>query len=173
MILKEDVFPIGEIVKPHGVSGEMTFSFTTDIFDTEDIDFMIIEIQGIFVPFYIDEYRFKSGSTGMIKFEGVQSDEQARAFSGLTLYVQKKYLDKVEAEEIELDYFVGFSLIDEVSGEIGLISEVDQTTENTLLVIDRKDEDELLIPFGLDYILAVDHKKKIISVKLPEGLLDL
>jgi ribosomal 30S subunit maturation factor RimM len=54
-----------------------------------------------------------------------------------------------------------------------LISEVDQTTENTLLVIDRKDEDELLIPFGLDYIQAVDHKKKTISVKLPEGLLDL
>ena len=102
-----------------------------------------------------------------------KSDEQARAFSGLTLYVQKKYLDKVETEEIELDYFVGFLLIDETNGEIGLITEVDQTTENTLLVIDREDEDELLIPFGIDYIQAVDHKKKTISVKLPEGLLDL
>ena len=49
--------------------------------------------------------------------------------------MQKKYLDKVETEEIELDYFVGFLLIDEINGEIGLITEVDQTTENTLLVI--------------------------------------
>lgn len=173
MILKENVFPIGEIVKPHGVNGEMTFNFSTDVFDTEDIDFMIIDIQGILVPFYIDEYRFKSDTTGLIKFDGIQSDEQARAFSGLTLYVQKKYLDKVETEEIELDYFVGFLLTDQISGEIGLIAEVDQTTENTLLVIERDGNDELLVPFGIDYIQSVDHEKKSILVNLPEGLLDL
>lgn len=172
MILKDDVFPIGQIVKPHGVSGEMSFNFTSDVFDTEDIPFIILEMQGILVPFFIDEYRFKSGSTGLIKLDGVTTDEKARTFSGLTIFIQKKYLDKVEDAEIELDYFVGFSLIDVETGLLGVISEVDQTTDNVLFVIPIKN-DELLIPAGEEYIEEIDHDKKTISVRLPEGLLDL
>lgn len=173
MILKDEVFPIGQVIKPHGVNGEMSFNFTSDVFDTENIEFLIIEIQGILVPFFIEEYRFKSESTGLIKFEGVESDEQARVFSGLTLFVQKKYLDKVEDAEIELDYFAGFHLVDEIKGELGLITEVDQTTENALFVIDNGSDDELLIPVGDDYIREIDHENKRILVRLPEGLLEL
>jgi len=172
MILKEDIFPIGQLIKPHGVSGEMTFSFTSDVFDTEEAAFLIIEIQGIFVPFFIEEYRFKSNQTALIKLEGVKSDEKARSFSGSTVYLQKKYLEKVVDTEIELDYFVGFTLVDEVKGDIGLITEVDQTTDNALFVI-GKGRDEMLIPVGEDYIIKIDHKKKRIVVRLPEGLLDL
>lgn len=172
MIFKDDVFPIGQIIKPHGVSGEMSFNFTSDVFDTEDIPFIILEMQGILVPFFIEEYRFKSGSTGLIKLDGIKNENQARALSGLTIFVQKKYLDKVEDAEIELDYFVGFDLIDAERGLLGNISEVDQTTDNVLFVIPNGD-DELLIPAGEEYIEEIDHQKKTIRVRLPEGLLDL
>jgi len=155
------------------VNGELSFNFTSDVFDTENIEFLIIEIQGILVPFFIEEYRFKSESTGLIKFEGVDSDEQAKVFSGLTLFVQKKYLDKVEDAEIELNYFVGFHLVDEIKGELGLITEVDQTTENALFVINNGSDDELLIPIGDDYIREINHDNKRILVRLPEGLLEL
>lgn len=172
MITKDEIFPIGQINKPHGVNGEMSFSFTTDVFDTEEAPFVIFEIQGIFVPFFIAEYRFKSNETALIKLEGIDSDEKARAFAGLTVYLPKKYLGMVEDTEIELDYFVGFLLIDQQVGELGIISEVDQTTENALFVIQKQD-DELLIPVGDDYIVEIDHDNKKIVVSLPEGLLDL
>jgi len=90
----------------------------------------------------------------------------------LTIYLPKSFLEKVEDEEIELDYFAGFSLIDVEAGLIGIISEVDKTTDNILFVIPKKN-DELLIPAGEEYIQEIDHDKKIIYVKLPEGLLDL
>jgi len=172
MIKKEELFPIGQITKPHGVNGEMAFSFTTDVFDTENVPFFVIEMQGIMVPFFIDEYRFKSNETALLKLEGINSDEQARAFSGLTLYLPKQYLEQVEDTEIELDYFVGFTLIDSNSGEIGIIAEVDQTTENALFVIPTAN-DELLIPVGEDYIVEIDHENKRIIVDLPLGLLEL
>jgi len=172
MILKTDVFPIGQINKPHGVNGEMSFSFTSDIFDREDIPYFVFEMQGILVPFFLEEYRFKGSSTGLLKLDGVTTDEQARAFYGLTIYLPKKFLEKVEDAEIELDYFAGFSLVDAERGVLGVISEVDQTTENVLFVIPTED-DELLIPAGEEYIDEIDHEKKIIYVRLPEGLLDL
>jgi len=172
MISKNDVFPIGQITKPHGVNGEMSFSFTTDIFDREDIPYFIFDMQGILVPFFLDEYRFKGSTTGLLKLGGVTSDEQARGFAGLTIFLPKSYLEKVEDAEIELDYFAGFSLVDSEKGLLGVISEVDQTTDNVLFVIPTKN-DELLIPAGEEYIEEIDHEKKIIYVKLPEGLLDL
>ena len=172
MILQKDIFPVGQINKPHGVSGEMSFSFTSDVFDTEQAPYMIMEIQGILVPFFIEEYRFRSNETALIKFEGIDSEEKARLFSGLTLYLPKQYLEKTEDAGIELSYFAGFTLIDKQHGIIGLISEVDQTTENALFIIPTED-DELLIPVGNDYILEIDHENKQITVDLPEGLLEL
>ena len=156
MILKEEVFPIGQIIKPHGVNGEMSFNFTTDVFDSEDVDFFIMELNGILVPFFIDEYRFKSHTTGLVKLNGINSDEQAREFSGLTLFVSKDFLEKVEDTE----------------GSLGIVTEVDQTTENALFVIPT-DDDELLIPVGENYIEKIDHDKKIIYLNLPEGLLEI
>lgn len=172
MILKSEIFPIGQINKPHGVNGEMSFSFTTDVFDREDVPYFVFEIEGILVPFFVDEFRFKGSTTGLLKLEGVKSEEQARSFFGLKIYLPKDFLEKVEDNEIELDYFAGFSLIDSEKGLIGIISEVDKTTENILFVI-PKPNDELLIPAGEEYIKEIDHEKKIIYVELPEGLLDL
>ncbi len=172
MIYKSEIFPIGQITKPHGVNGEMSFSFTSDVFDREDVPYFIFEIEGLLVPFFVEEYRFKGSTTGLLKLEGVKSDAQAREFAGMTIYLPKKFLEKVEDTEIELDYFAGFSLVDAEKGLLGVISEVDQTTENVLFVIPT-DDDELLIPAGEEYIEKIDHDKKIIYVKLPEGLLDL
>ena len=172
MITKEQVFPIGQINKPHGIHGEMSFSFTSDVFDRVELPFFIFEIDGIMVPFSVNTYRFKTASTGILKLEGVGNEQEARTFSGLPIYVQNEYLDVVENTEIELDYFVGFLLIDAVKGDIGIIHEIDQTTENALFVIQQTD-DELLIPVGDEYIQEIDHEHKTITVVLPEGLLDL
>jgi 16S rRNA processing protein RimM len=172
MIKTAQLIPIGQINKPHGIHGEMSFGYTADVFDFEKLPFFIFEMDGIFVPFIVAEYRLKTASTGILRLEGVASDDDARAFSGLQIYIQKEFLEVVDDAEIELDYFVGFQLEDTEKGIVGLISEVDRTTENVLFVIQQED-DELLIPVSEEYIRAIDHDQKIITVELPEGLLDL
>ena len=63
-------------------------------------------------------------------------------------------------------------MTDAQKGLIGVIAEVDQSTENVLFVIPTEN-DELLIPFFEDLIEKIDHKKKMLFVNLPAGLLDL
>lgn len=172
MILKENLFPIGQLVKTHGIHGELVFDFTTDVFHREEIGCFILEINGIFVPFFVNSSRVKSSEAALIKFDDIDTDIQARDLIGATVYLEKKYMDVVDDAEIELDYFVGFRLIDENMGEIGLVDEVDQTTENALFIINKGD-DELLIPVGDDYVTEIDHEAKILYLSLPEGLLDL
>ena len=62
MIKKEEVYKIGLFNKPHGIHGELQFTFTDDIFDRVDCDYLICLLDGIFVPFFIEEHRF--GKTG-------------------------------------------------------------------------------------------------------------
>mgnify|MGYP000861894771 FL=1 len=172
MISKNQLFPIGQINKPHGIQGEMSFGFTTDVFELEELPFFIFELDGIFVPFVVSEFRLKTSSTGILRLDGLNSEEDARTFSGLQIFILKEQLDLLPEVEPGLDYLVGFQLKDIEKGMIGVISEIDHTTENALFVIQQED-DELLIPVGEEYIREIDQDNKIIEVELPEGLLDL
>ena len=55
MIKREDVYKIGLFNKPHGIHGELSFTFTDDIFDRADCDYLICRLDDIFVPFFIEE----------------------------------------------------------------------------------------------------------------------
>ena len=56
MIKKETVYKIGKIGKPHGVNGEVSFHFDDDVFDRTEADYLILEIDGILVPFFISSF---------------------------------------------------------------------------------------------------------------------
>lgn len=171
MITKEEIFRIGKIEKVHGLNGELSFNFTTDVFDTAESSFIILEIDGIFVPFFIENYRFKSDSTGLIKFDGVNSDMKARELVSCDMYLPNSFLAEMEDSEVGLEYFKGFNLM-EGTQLIGGIIDVDESTENALFIVDRDGED-LLIPVVDEYILEIDHENRTLYVELPEGLLDL
>ena len=172
MILKSDVFPIGQLTKTHGLKGEMTFSCTSTILEDAEIPFIILEPEGILVPFYIDEVRLKTDETGLISFERIETEEKAREYLGLTMFLPNEYLEEIKDTQIEADYFVGFEVIDEEKGKIGKITEVDQSTANVLFIVET-DTDDVLIPAVDEFITDIDHDKKIIRLNLPDGLLEL
>ena len=51
MIKKEEVYKIGLFNKPHGIHGEFAVTFTDDIFDRVDCDYLICLLDGIFDRF--------------------------------------------------------------------------------------------------------------------------
>ena len=92
MIKKDEVFKIGIFNKPHGVKGEISFTFTDDIFDRVECEYLVCLLDGIFVPFFIEEYRFRSDTTALVKLEGVDTSEKARMFTNVEVYFPKKYV---------------------------------------------------------------------------------
>lgn len=171
MIRKEDVYRIGQLTKPHGIKGEVAFSFTDDIFDrTDECDYLVCLMDGIMVPFFMEEYRFKSDTVALVKFEGVDTAEQARRFTNIEVYYPTRYAE--ESDELSWSYFVGFRIEDEHLGLLGEVEEIDETTINTLFVIRRPDGEELLIPAQEAFITDMDHKQRIIRMDLPEGMVE-
>ena len=172
MIKQDDLFPIGQIQKPHGIKGELSFSFTTDAFDRDDCRFFILDIDAILVPFFVAEYRFKSRNSGFVSFEDINSDNEARELCGKTIYIHKQFITTDNHENVtDARYFVGFEVIDNKQHtSLGNITAVNDNTANILFELS---EGDLLIPFSEEYIVDIDHLKRQIQMLLPEGLLDL
>ena len=173
MIKKEEVYKIGLFNKPHGIHGELQFTFTDDIFDRVDCDYLICLLDGIFVPFFIEEYRFRSDSTALVKLEGIDTAERARMFTNVEVYFPVKHAEEAEDGELSWNFFVGFRMEDVRHGELGEVVEVDTTTVNTLFVVEQEDGEELLIPAQEEFIVEINQEKKLITDELPEGLLNL
>ena len=173
MIKKEEVYKIGLFNKPHGIHGELQFTFTDDIFDRVDCDYLICLLDGIFVPFFIEEYRFRSDSTALVKLEGIDTAERARMFTNVEVYFPVKHAEEAEDGELSWNFFVGFRMEDVRHGELGEVVEVDTTTVNTLFVVEQEDGEELLIPAQEEFIVEINQEKKLITVELPDGLLNL
>ena len=173
MIKKEEVYKIGLFNKPHGIHGELQFTFTDDIFDRVDCDYLICLLDGIFVPFFIEEYRFRSDSTALVKLEGIETADRARMFTNVEVYFPVKHAEEAEDGELSWNFFVGFRMEDVRHGELGEVVEVDTTTVNTLFVVEQEDGEELLIPAQEEFIVEINQEKKLITVELPEGLLNL
>lgn len=173
MIKKEDVFKIGQFAKPHGIKGEISLITNSDVFDESEDPYIICEIDGILVPFFIEEYRYKTDTVVLLKLENVDSEQAAREFANRDVYYS---LDEVEdmdlVGDMTWDSFIGYCVSDEKTGELGYITDVDETTINVLLKINCHGE-ELLLPAAGELIVSVDHENKQLVVTLPEGLLDL
>ena len=172
MIKVEDVYRIGLINKPHGVHGELLFSFDDDIFDRMEADYIICMMDGILVPFFFESYRFRSDSTALIKLEGIDTEQQARRMTNVEVFFPKEHAEELEDNELTWSYFMGFLIKDVNEGEIGKVIDVDDSTINTLFVVDHNDT-EVLIPAQEDFIVDLDRGKRVITMQIPAGLLDL
>ncbi|MDE6415571.1 MAG: 16S rRNA processing protein RimM, partial [Duncaniella sp.] len=70
MISSESIIEIATFNKPHGVNGEL--SVTLD----DDIDFMqlrciVVEMDGIFVPFFVKSVRPRGASSVLLSVDGI------------------------------------------------------------------------------------------------------
>jgi len=169
MIRKEEVYKIGRLGKTHGVSGEISFLLDDDVFDRTDADYLILDIDGILVPFFIDSYRFKTDSNALMKFDGIDTQERARELTGCDVYFPREMAED-DSEQLSWAAIVGFELLDANSGKTaGRIASVDDATINILFEL----EDGKLIPASEELITNVDTKKRQITIQLPEGILEL
>lgn len=174
MIKKEEVYKIGLFNKPHGIHGELQFTFTDDIFDrVDDCDYLVCLLDGIYVPFFIEEYRFRSDSTALVKLEGVDTAERARMFTNVEVYFPVKHAEEAEEGELTWNFFIGFQMKEVNHGNLGEVVDVDTATINTLFVVEREDGEELLVPAQEEFIVEINQQQRVITVELPDGLLHL
>lgn len=173
MIKQEEVYKIGILGKPHGVRGEIQFRFTDDVFDQCDAEYLVLNIDGILVPFFIEEYRFRSEEMVLIKFCNIDTEKQARELTGTTVYFPRAVAEE-NKDELSWAQIVGFNLLDNRTGKIvGKIISVDDSTINLLFETKTEADNILLIPANENLIKGINKARQTIAMEIPDGLLEL
>lgn len=170
MIRTEDVYRIGKLGKPHGIKGELSLMFTDDVFDRVEAEYLVLQIDGIMVPFFMEEYRFRSDELALVKFEDIDTQERAAELTGCEVFFPRALAEADEGADLSFAQIVGFEIHDETTGKfVGIIDSVDTSTDNVLFEL----EDGTLIPVAEEWIKDIDNNNKKITMTLPEGLIDL
>ena len=172
-IPKKNCTKIGFVRKTHGVHGEVTLEFEQQFeFSVEAARRFFIELEGLLVPFYVSEngLRFKSGKTALVFFDWVETENYARRLVGQDVYLfQNEIIEDDEEEETFL--YLNYMLKDKSLGNFGIISEAEDYSGNVVLSVLHKGK-QILVPFNEDFLISVDEKQKIITLDLPEGLIE-
>ena len=169
MIKKEEVYKIGRLGKAHGVKGEVSLQFDDDIFDRVGADYLVLDIDGILVPFFMEEYRFRNDTVCLVKFCDIDTQQRAQELTGCDVYFPRALAEETE-EVPSFSMLVGFGIVDASDGKIiGNIATIDDTTQNVLFEL----EDGTLIPASDELIENIDTEQQQIKMNIPEGLLTL
>ena len=172
MIFESDLRPIGKLLKPHGICGEITALLMDDI-DLRQLSCIILQLDGIFVPFFLRAVRPKSSETDLVLIDGVNDEAQAARLCPNEFFALADELPETGySDGVYTADMIGFAV--EANGTaLGKIVEIDDTTDNYLFIIEKNNGERCLIPVADEFITGLDADTRRLSLDLPQGLLDL
>ena len=168
----EDCFQLGYIIKPHGIHGALSIYMDTDNpTHYKDIESVYVETQHKLIPFFVEHLHIAGNRASMILHD-VDCIEAASAYKGCSLYLPLTMLPPLEDQQFYYHEIVGYAVQEASFGELGVVTNVYEASGNDLLVIEYKNN-EVLVPLRDEFILKIDKQAKLISLHLPEGLIDI
>lgn len=161
---------IGYISKTHGLKGHVMLRLMEGIrIDETSIKSLFLDLNGSQVPYFIEECR-PTPSGYILKLETIHDVGASKKLVGKKAFALTGFILE---EEDSLNELMGYSVTDEAFGNIGVICEIDDQTENTIIKVKHPNGSEIILPFNDDFITEIDDDAKLISLKAPDGLIDL
>lgn len=168
-----ECFYVGKIVKKYSFKGELLIKLDTDEPEQfENLESVLINLRGNLVPFFIESSQLHKSELLRIKFEDVDTEDDADSLIKSELYLPLSFLPELEGDKFYYHEIIGFNVEDKNFGNVGIITGVNDSTAQALFEIDRNGT-EILIPMNDEFISKVDKLNKTIFVETPEGLIDL
>lgn len=170
---KEDCFYLGKIVSKYSFKGEVLIKLDTDEPEQyQDLESVFVSIGNNLVPFFISSCSLHRSNLLRVRFEEIQNEADADRILGSELYLPLNQLPKLSGTQFYYHEVIGFKLIDENHGDVGVITGVNDSAAQALFEAKKGDKD-LLIPINDDIIIKIDRAGKKVYIKAPEGLIDL
>ena len=165
---------IGELIKPHGIKGELKILF----FNEESKS--LKNQQVIFLKDSKDQkanfYKYKIERViysikNRIKFFEIDSIDSADKLRGFSVSILRDDFPELKDDEYYLNDLIGYTLVDKTDNNYGSVNDVYHFPANDVLSVSLNNK-EYLIPIIDDVIVAINHDLKIITINLISGLFD-
>lgn len=170
---KEECFYLGRIVSKFSFKGEILIKLDTDEPESYlEMESVFVEYDNNLVPFFIERSSLQKSNLLRVKFEEVDSEEDAEDLMKCDLYLPLNLLPELSEDQFYFHEIIGFTVEDANYGTVGTLTGINDTTSQALFEIEKEGK-QVLIPMNDQFLEKVDKKNKTIFVKTPEGLIDL
>jgi 16S rRNA processing protein RimM len=167
-----DLVPLGKIVKPHGILGEVKISLFNSKSETLKVG------QSVWVglgkddceSFMIEKLNLVSEKS-TLKFNNINDRNSAELLRDFTLFVCRDEFPETIDDEFYLIDIIGFNVVDQTGKKVGEVSDIMENPANDILMVSDGDK-EHLIPLVDDFVTFFDFERKQVTVNLIDGLID-
>ena len=181
----DDMLRVGVISSTHGIKGEVK------VFPTTDDPKRFAKLKKVYMDYCKKGIKGNSSSRCIelevgsvkyfkqfviLKFKGIDNINDVEQYKGMDLYVTSEDAVPLGENEYYITDLIGLKVIDEEQTEIGTLEDVLQTGANDVYVIKANEKfgnNELLFPAIKECILNIDLTKRVMTVHIMEGLLEL
>jgi 16S rRNA processing protein RimM len=165
---------VGQIIRPHGVRGELVVDVRTDSPDERfAVGSVLVTDPTAAGPRTIDTVRPHQGRL-LITFEGVADRDVAEGLRGVLLCVDSETVaPPQDPDEFHDHQLVGLSAQTPAGERLGEVVGINHAPASDLLVLKLPDGRSALVPFVQAMVPEVDLPAGRVVLTLPEGLLDL
>jgi 16S rRNA processing protein RimM len=165
------LFVVGRIRRPHGVSGETSLEPLRGFFGELSPGSSVLWSRGGEVRNLTIVSTRRHAERLLIRFEGVDDLEAARALTGGDLGLS-------QAPPAPADFYysheiAGWRCEDGSGRPIGVATGVEETPGGALLRLETPEGKEVLVPFVRPIVIRIERGEGRIVLDLPEGLLEL
>ncbi len=164
---------VGSITKIDGTTGAVLVKFSGDAEEVFLSSYLYVVVDGLVVPLRIGEATMRGERSATVSLVSFGGPSEAEMLVGCEVVMpMREGEETVEAEVVEP--LVGYTVISVDAGEVGVIEEIDDSVAaNPLFVVQRVDGRDVLLPATDDFVVAIDDEAQTITMRLPEGLLDI
>ena len=165
---------IGEVLRPHGVAGELRVRILTDyperIAAMDHIYLGTGPTSRKIKQHKLEGMRMHKGYA-LLKLARITDRNLADRLRGLYVMVPIEDAIPLEDDEIYLYQLIGMRVQTTEGVDLGKISDVLETGANDVYIVNGGRYGEVLIPVTDETIIETDDVERVITVQLPDGLL--
>ncbi len=170
---KEDCFYLGKIAKKFSFKGEVLAYLDTDEPELyENLESVFVEFNKNLVPFFIESSSLHKNDFLRIRFEDMNTEEDADAIMNCPIYLPISMLPKLSGNKFYFHEVIGFEIEDKRLGVFGKIVSINDTTAQPLFEVENGAV-QLLIPMIDQFLVKIDRPNKKVLMDLPEGLIEM
>jgi len=168
--MEKNLFPIGRVVKPHGVKGKMKVKYFGDdlhrFFSYHEI---FIEDEKSGLESYEILEVIPQPPRLILRLKGIEKIEEIEPLIGKNILIEKEALPELEEGEYYWIDLVGIEVETREGKKIGKVREIFSTGAHDVYVVEGK-RGEIFLPAIEDVIQSIDLKKRVMKVVRMEGL---
>jgi 16S rRNA processing protein RimM len=168
---------LARVVRPQGRHGEIVADLLTDFperfADRKRLYLLASEATAEALREVVLERHWLHKARVVLKFSGVDSISDAEMLRGLLIAIPRNERVSLNDDSVYLSDLLGCTVVDVTSKPVDIGKIIDVYRDASLLVVQPKMNEELLIPFAKAYLVRIDLPAKRIEMRLPTGILDV